>query len=231
MAYIYHRNRNGSDDHSYQGSGACQTYESVLSADSEFTNEGYEFVEWNFQPDGSANDVEPETPIPAGSTYNIYAIWTPEPKYIVSKSELKSIADAIRAKTGYSGTIAFPSGMVSRISGLKVNPSISASKEFNFTLMETSNVTYEANDVIETIVVDYYLKGFLTNANLSGATFQWDYQTDTNFEIGNVTTRTVNGVTVLETIPIVTKTARYFSRFDTHDLKVIIPCLAFEVTT
>lgn len=82
---------------------------------------GYKFVEWNTKKDGSGITYLPgDTSTGEISFIPVYAIWEALPiEYITNDVELKSIADAIRGKSGTSGSLEFPDGFVSAIENIE----------------------------------------------------------------------------------------------------------------
>lgn len=83
-----------------------------------FNESTLEFIEWNESADGTSTSYSIGDMIPDMGDY--YAIWeTPDPvPYITTDQELKSIADAIRAKGGTSAPLAFPAEFVSAIGAI-----------------------------------------------------------------------------------------------------------------
>lgn len=102
--------------------------------------EGFTFVNWNTEADGSGTSYE------VGDTVEAfcYAQWQENVApvaidYLVSSTDLTSIADAIRTKGGTSAALSFPIGFVSAINNISggVTPSgtisISANGTYNVT--------------------------------------------------------------------------------------------------
>ena len=82
--------------------------------------EGFLFKEWNTARDGSGISFAPgDRSDDMAALY--YAIWEklPKPKkYIAEEASLTAVADAIRAKSGATGQLSFPTGFVNAISGI-----------------------------------------------------------------------------------------------------------------
>ena len=83
---------------------------------------GYQFKEWNTKRDGSGLSFQPGDTISGGSPgYDLgkYAIWEPAPiPYLVTSTDLTSIADAIRTKGGTAASLTYPAGFVSAINAI-----------------------------------------------------------------------------------------------------------------
>ena len=88
-----------------------------------WSRDGYNFLYWNTQSDGSGDAYY------AGDSFSVsimstffYAIWeavAPITEYYkVSSADLKSVADAIRAKNGTSEALIYPDGFVSAIENI-----------------------------------------------------------------------------------------------------------------
>lgn len=88
-----------------------------------WSRDGYNFLYWNTQSDGSGDTYY------AGDSFSVsimsssfYAIWeavAPITEYYkVSSVDLKSVADAIRAKSGTSEALVYPDGFVSAIENI-----------------------------------------------------------------------------------------------------------------
>lgn len=104
--------------------------------DLEWSNSGYVFKEWNTVIDGSGASFSAGEYPPADgvydSGYNIFAIWeepTPEPdpdpapettKYLVDATDLTSVANAIRAKSGKTAPLSFPTEFVNAVDSFSV---------------------------------------------------------------------------------------------------------------
>ena len=102
-------------------------YFSTSGSNLKILRDGYSFVEWNSQADGTG------TSYPAGSTAtegaSYYAIWQLiEELRLTTTAELTSIADAIRAKSGLNSTLSYPDGFVEAINEI---PSDEGPSEFN----------------------------------------------------------------------------------------------------
>ena len=102
----------------------------------EWDKTGYVFSKWNTKSDGTGTSYMPGDEMPddpgVASLY-LYAIWETVVDYQTNTSELKSIADAIRAKGRTSSALVYPSGFVSAISAItpllqskSATPSVSA---------------------------------------------------------------------------------------------------------
>lgn len=110
----YHRNYNSSDS-------TTQTYNSSELVSPEtlgFTAPtGYEFKEWNTFREGNGESYSIGDAYP---TTVAFAIWEEIiTDYLVTASELTSVANAIRTKGGTSSSLSFPSGFVSAINNIQ----------------------------------------------------------------------------------------------------------------
>lgn len=88
-----------------------------------WSKSGCELTKWATSRDGTGSSILPgEYPDISDSAfwgYALYAVWEePSIDYIVTNSELASIADAIREKGGTSETMSFPTGFVSAIQAI-----------------------------------------------------------------------------------------------------------------
>lgn len=110
--------------------------------------DGYFFKEWNSARDGSGTSRQPGdgdlqyTQDTLGIT-QWYAIWLAD-NYIVSGSDLLSVADAIRDKAGVTSSLVFPSDFVSAISAMSTS-GITPSGTINITENGTFDVTNYAS--------------------------------------------------------------------------------------
>lgn len=89
------------------------------ASDLGWSRDGYEFVNWNTQANGSGDAVEVEEYIMMYPG-DLYAIWQeilPD-EYLVDASDMTSVANAIRAKSGGSSPLSFPTGFVSEIGNI-----------------------------------------------------------------------------------------------------------------
>ena len=88
-----------------------------------WSRDGYNFLYWNTESDGSGNTYYAGEHIPVGFMGGgLFAIWeavAPITEYYkVSSVDLKSVADAIRAKSGTSEPLVYPDGFVSAIESI-----------------------------------------------------------------------------------------------------------------
>ena len=92
-----------------------------------WSREGYNFLYWNVKSDGSSSyKYQGGDTIPTNFSMlgieDIYAIWEvvipTVTFYKVSSADLKSVADAIRAKSGTSEPLVYPDGFVSAIESI-----------------------------------------------------------------------------------------------------------------
>lgn len=118
VVYIY-RNLDSSDttvDDSYYMGGKYPTIETLG-----WTKSGYVFKEYNTSRNGTGTAYQSGDTIAAGT---VYVIWEEGVSYyIASETELTAVADAIREKTGESGSLTFPVGFanaIGNISGTKI---------------------------------------------------------------------------------------------------------------
>ena len=146
--------------------------------------DGYFFKEWNSARDGSGISRQPGdgdlqyTQDTLGIT-QWYAIWLAD-NYIVSGSDLLSVADAIRDKAGVTSSLVFPSDFVSTISAMSTS-GITPSGTINITENGTFDVTNYASASVsvsgggggnEDSIIDRTLHGEYVN---STATFVGAY--------------------------------------------------------
>ena len=96
-----------------------------------WSREGYNFLYWNFASDGSGTTYYADAPIPEslrGGSEPFYAIWeavSPSVTYYkTSSTDLTSVADAIRAKSGTSASLVYPNGFVSAIEDISFDGAV-----------------------------------------------------------------------------------------------------------
>lgn len=130
--WTFYRNYDSSDTTSFQYMNPIATAPSP--EEFEWTaSTGEMFKEWNTSRDGSGTSYAIGDDVSQG-TY--YAIWMEDVEYLTFKSELKSIADAIRTKGGTSSDLTYPSGFVSAIKAI-------------FQGVDVSDTTATVNDVLK----------------------------------------------------------------------------------
>lgn len=76
---------------------------------------GMMFKEWNTLADGTGTTYGSTFVDPVGTMHNFYAIWEDDIDYMAKKSEIVSVADAIRTRGSTSAPLEFPSGFVTAI--------------------------------------------------------------------------------------------------------------------
>lgn len=110
-----------------------------------WSKDGYQFKEYNLSRDGTGTSYQPGENIL--TSQNIYVIWeeiSNTIRYIVEASELTSIADAIREKTGESGSLIYPSGFVSAIEEISGSSTIHLTIDNNTGFITTGYYTGES---------------------------------------------------------------------------------------
>ena len=116
---IYWRNYDSSDT-TTTSSGRYTTSDPIPTIDAIgwTAPSGYQFKEWNTARDGSGTSFQPGDTAPSNDS-NKYAIWEPIPiPYLVTSTDLTSIADAIRTKGGTSAALEWPDGFVDAINAI-----------------------------------------------------------------------------------------------------------------
>lgn len=79
---------------------------------------GMMFKEWNTLADGTGTTYGSTFVDSVGTMHYFYAIWEDDIDYMAKKSEIRSVADAIRTKGSTSASLEFPSGFVSAIQSM-----------------------------------------------------------------------------------------------------------------
>jgi len=116
---IYYRNYDSSDT-TKTSSGRYTTSDPIPTIDAIgwTAPSGYQFKEWNTARDGSGTSFQPGDTVPSNDS-NKYAIWEPIPvPYLVTSTDLTSIADAIRTNGGTSAALEWPDGFVDAIDAI-----------------------------------------------------------------------------------------------------------------
>ena len=126
-----------------------------------WTRDGYTFVNWNTQADGSGDSYEAGV---ATAGYNLvtelYAQWqaATDQEYIATASELTSVANAIRTKAGLSVTLTFPEDFVSAIANIPTG----------ITPTGTKSITISGSGTITEDVTNYASASITTPSGTEG---------------------------------------------------------------
>ena len=155
----YYRNYT-SDDATMKGVGKSNNFASINDVGGlDWTQENYNFIEWNTSRDGTGTSYAPGDTAVA---VTVYAQWSLIPSYTVSSTSLTSIADAIRTKGGTSASLTYPSGFISAINAIS-----GGSTDIEDGLVTRTISGVYSNSRVTTIG-DY---AFISCANLTTANF------------------------------------------------------------
>lgn len=146
---VYYRNYNKEDSTNIIYGYAEDAVVSIETIGFE-APDGYSFLEWNTKRDGTGISLE------IGSSYywieNAFAIWkeAADQDYLTKKSELTSIANAIRAKGGTSNHLTFPAGFISAIEAISTKSSEVPTRPVSITSNDANIIFY--TDATMTVV-------------------------------------------------------------------------------
>lgn len=136
-----------------------------------FNETALKFLKWNKSDDGTSTSYFIGDMIPDIGDY--YAIWeAPDPvPYIATDQEIKSIADAIRAKGGTSAALTFPAGFVSAIEAISTGGGGSPTL---YVLTQTSSANTGCSvegHAVNNVATAYFSPNIVEGATITFTTF------------------------------------------------------------
>ena len=157
-----------------------------------WSKDGYQFKEYNLSRDGTRTSYHPGENI--STSQNIYVIWEEIPKptrYIVEASELTSIADTIRTKSGQSGSLSFPNGFnmaINNISGSNSGSGnwVGTDSKVKVSLTQSNFTDYLSNVPENTIFYAYNQDGGIICNDFLGNDLKYSGSSPTEPLLGGV---------------------------------------------
>lgn len=132
-----------------------------------WSKDGYQFKEYNLSRDGTSTSYHPGENV--STSQNIYVIWEEEPPshYIVERTGLEAVADAVRAKSGTTDKLTWPSGFINAIGNISGSDGMVALYKASNSLTLYSVVYDDINQCLSASEIDV-VYGYLPYVSFLG---------------------------------------------------------------